>query len=492
MAEEKPKVLIVDDEMIIREGCDRALSKDGYQVLKAENGREGLDLLIGENADIMLLDLKMPVMDGMTVLKEVAERELKVLIIIITGHGTIETAVQSMKSGAYDFITKPFMPDQLRFTVSRAWEKIRLEREAAYLREERVRSLRDIATEKSRISTIIQAMTDGVIIADSNCEIILNNAPAARLLGLRSKVLLGEKLLDATGNDMLADMVQQVLELSDSAVTSITKEMELREEIYVRASAGLVKDEEGTPMGTVTVLQDIGYLKQIEKMKSNFVAMVAHELRAPLAAVLQNMDLLLSQSLGPVNEAQQNALERVSVRSTGLLRLVNSLLDLSKIEAGTLVLNKEQLDMRPIIDRVADMMRVRAVEKGCEIVVELPEHLPLILADPLHMEGVVTNLISNAVRYNREGGIVRVCAGRGDDSLVIQVSDTGIGMSKEDLPKIFDRFYRIRSDKTRKIGGTGLGLHIVKGIVDAHLGSIKVESEPDRGTTFRIRIPSII
>ncbi len=487
----KAKILIVDDEMIIRQGCARALSKSAYEVFTAENGRQALDILLEEGIDITLLDLKMPVMDGMALLEEIDEKKIKTLVLIITGHGTIETAVQSMKRGAYDFITKPFTPDQLRLLVNRAWEKVSLEREAAFLRQERDRSLRDIATEKSRITNIIFAMADGVIITDSEGNVVLNNASAARLVGLPPEILQGRNLKEAIRNPEMADMASQMIGAGGGDVKSVTREIEIGDNAYVRASMGLVTTDEGSPMGTVTVLQDIGHLKQLEKMKSDFVAMVAHELRAPLAAVLQNVDILSSGTLGPILPAQKQALERVSIRSSGLLNLINNLLDLSKIESGNLALNKEELDMKPVIQRVAELMRAKADECSLTLVLELPERLPTILGDPLHMEGVVTNLISNAIRYNKENGNIKVSAGPKGDYLEITVSDTGIGIPKEEIPKIFDRFYRVRSDGTRRIGGTGLGLPIVKGIVEAHLGTIEVESDCDRGTTFRIMLPSI-
>jgi len=491
MTDPELTVVVVDDEKLIREGCARVLSKADYRVYTAENGREGLDLIIRRHADIALLDLKMPVMDGMAVLDEIRERQLDTVVIVITGHGTIETAVQSMKRGAYDFITKPFAPDQVRMVVRRAWEMKCLEREAAFLREERAKSLRDIATEKSRISNIIQAMADGVIITDQNAEIVLNNAAASRLLGLSPTVLRGRSITEVVCNAAMTRAISQILNAGARNVSTITQELEVSDDALVRATSGVVRDEEGTPMGTVTVLQDIGHVKRLERMKSDFVSMVVHELRSPLAAMRQHVDLLRSQVMGPLNPTQRGTLDRVAERSTGLLRMINNLLDLSKIEAGKLVLNKERLDMKPVITAVVELIRPQAEEQNIRVELELPDSLPPVLGDPMYLEGVVMNLVSNAVRYNRNGGSVHVQAGSKGDMFLLEVSDTGIGIAKEDLPRIFDRFYRVHSRETRKVVGTGLGLPIVKGVVDAHLGSIEVESVPERGTIFRVFIPAV-
>jgi signal transduction histidine kinase len=242
-------------------------------------------------------------------------------------------------------------------------------------------------------------------------------------------------------------------------------------------------------MGAVTVLQDISYLKEIDKMKSEFVAMVTHELRAPIAAVEQQLTVILNKMAGDVTEKQEQLLSRAKERTRGLLDLIKDLLDLSKIEAGKMVQYKEPLLLQEVIQRVVDLMRAEAENKKIDLQFSAPSNISLIHADRSSMEGIFTNLISNAIKYTPEGGKVWITLSEEGGFVKAAVSDTGIGIKKEDLSRIFDKFYRVKTTETRQIIGTGLGLSIVKNIVDAHLGSISVESEEGRGTTFTVFFP---
>jgi signal transduction histidine kinase len=242
-------------------------------------------------------------------------------------------------------------------------------------------------------------------------------------------------------------------------------------------------------MGSVTVLQDISHLKELDKMKSEFIAMVAHELRAPIAAVEQQLTVILSRMAGDVSEKQEKLLARAKERTRGLLGLIKDLLDVSKIEAGRMVQYKEPLTLHEIIQKVVDLMRVEAENKKIDLQFPAPSQNPLIHADRTSMEGVFTNLISNAIKYTPEGGKIWVTLAEEGGFAKASVSDTGIGIKKDDLSRIFDKFYRVRTVETRQIVGTGLGLSIVKSIVDAHLGSISVESEEGGGTTFTVLLP---
>ena len=176
-------ILVVDDEKIIREGAERILIKEGWNTTIAESGERGLALIKNDTFQVLLLDLMMPGISGMEVLQAALQMQPDLLVIVITGYATIENAVSAMKSGAYDFIPKPFTPDQLRIVVRRALDKIRLEREAALLRSERERSLQDIANEKSKTLTIINHMADGVLVTDQNGSIVLNNPAVTRMVG---------------------------------------------------------------------------------------------------------------------------------------------------------------------------------------------------------------------------------------------------------------------------------------------------------------------
>jgi len=486
-------ILVIDDEQIMREGCSRILSKDGWAVMSAENGKQGLEAIQTdpEKIDLILLDLMMPGMSGMEVLEQVRNIDPSLIVIVITGYATVESAVEAMKKGAYDFIPKPFTPDQLRIVVRRALERKSLQKEAEFLRRERQRSLRDIATEKSKIKTIINCMGDGVLVCDRDSCVVLSNPAASRLLKVSESSLLGNLLPQCNLHPELSKIIQESLSTTDKSYTSVSQELSLGEsgEIFLRAHTAPVRNDLGETLGSVTVLQDISHLKELDKMKSEFIAMVAHELRAPLAAVEQQLTVILNKMAGEVTAKQEQLLSRAKERTKGLLTLIKDLLDISKIEAGMMVQYKEPLSLQEVAQKVVDLMRTEAEAKKLELQFSSPSKLPLIGADRNSMEGIFTNLISNAIKYTPETGKIWVTLSEEGGFVKATVSDTGIGIKKEDLPRIFDRFYRVKTAETRQIVGTGLGLSIVKSIVDAHLGSISVESEEGGGTTFTVLLP---
>ena len=186
--DDKIRVLVTDDERPIREGCHRVLTGKGYDVLLAENGQVALEVLEREPVDILLLDLKMPVLGGEEVLEIVRTRHPQLPVIIITGHGTVDTAVQCMKKGAYDFITKPFQLDPFLIVVQRAADKRRLEEKARLFEEERAKNLYDLALEKSRVTTIIHCMGNGVMVTNRKLEVVLHNPALMRLLEISGKM----------------------------------------------------------------------------------------------------------------------------------------------------------------------------------------------------------------------------------------------------------------------------------------------------------------
>jgi two-component system phosphate regulon sensor histidine kinase PhoR len=486
-------ILVIDDEQIMREGCTRILSKDGWAVICSENGKQGLGEIQTrlDNIDVILLDLMMPGMSGMEVLDQIRVINPNLLVIVITGYATVESAVEAMKKGAYDFIPKPFTPDQLRIVVRRALEKRTLQKEAEFLRREREKSLRDIATEKSKIKTIINCMGDGVLVCDQDGCIVLTNPAASRMLKIAETSLLGNLLSQCNLHSELSKTIEESLTTKDLGYTSVSQELSLGEsaESFLRAHTAPVRNDLGETMGSVTVLQDISHLKELDKMKSEFIAMVAHELRAPIAAVEQQITVILNKMAGEVTQKQEHLLSRAKERTKGLLTLIKDLLDLSKIEAGKMVQYKEPINLQEVIQRVVDLMGAEAENKKIDLQFSPPSQISLIHADRNSMEGIFTNLISNGIKYTPEGGKVWITLGEEGDFVKASVSDTGIGIKKEDLPRIFDKFYRVKTTETRQIVGTGLGLSIVKSIVDAHLGTISVESEEGGGTTFTVLFP---
>ena len=287
---ENPTIIVIDDEAIMRDGSSRILTKDKMAVVTAEDGEAGLELVkeTPDKFDIMLLDLMMPGMSGMEVLEQVKGIAPSILVIVVTGYATVDTAVEAMKKGAYDFIPKPFTPDQLRIVVHRALEKRALEEEAKHLREEARKSLRDVAKEKSKTHTIINSMSDGVLVVDKEGMMALLNPAVTRFLSIPAEEALG-KAIDEAHFEELSSTVKEVLAKGEN-LSGVSQEIHLQKEgrdVFLRCHAVPVTDEDKSLLGCVAVLQDITQLKELERMKADFVAMVTHELRAPVAAIEQ-------------------------------------------------------------------------------------------------------------------------------------------------------------------------------------------------------------
>ena len=485
--DETIRVLVADDERPIREGCQRVLTGKGYEVLLAENGQLALEVLEKQGVDILLLDLKMPVLGGEEVLEIVRTRYPQVPVIIITGHGTVDTAVECMKKGAYDFITKPFQLDPFLIVVQRAADKRRLEEKARLFEEERGKNLYDLAIEKSRVTTIIHCMGNGVMVTNRNMEIVLHNPALMRLLEIRGEMEPPFPAREILKEESLLKTLERIASGEVSEKEATVQEIVSGKKVLRAVSAPLMGPE-ARLVGTVTVLEDITDFKQLDRMKSDFLNMVAHELRSPLVAVRQLNSVLLDGLAGPLEEKPRDFVSRGTKKIDTLLDLIKDLLDVAKIEAGKFVQHRTPTDVVHLLRDLIALMEPRAKSQGVELSCSF-EDLKPIHADPKSMEEIFNNLISNALNYSPDGGTVRVTARGLGEYIEVRVEDTGVGIPPEELSKIFDKFYRVKHPKTRKVAGTGLGLAIVKGAIEAHHGTIDVESVPDRGTAFRVLLP---
>lgn len=483
------KILVVDDEKSIRDGCHRVLTGKGYDVSTAENGQQALDILTKEAVDIILLDLKMPVMNGEEVLKKSHDQYPDIPVIIITGHGTVDTAVECMKKGAYDFITKPFQIDQFLLTIKRAAEKKNLEQKAKQFQEENIRNLYDLNLEKSRLKTIINCLANGVMVINRNQEVVLHNPALMRLMEISENIENPIPLTTIIDNEDFITTLKQIQSNEAPENEFISQEINTGKNI-LRAISAPALGPDNSIVGSVTVLEDITAFKHLDEMKSDFVNMVAHELRSPLVSIRQQNSVLVEGLAGPLQEKQQDFLEKGMKKIDSLLELINDLLDIAKIEAGKAIQHQVPINIGQVISDTVSLMESRAEEQGITLSYSCQDLKP-IMADPKNIEEIFNNLITNAINYSPDGGNVTVSAQGFGEYLEIKVSDTGVGISPEELPKIFDKFYRVKSPKTRQVMGTGLGLAIVKGIIEAHRGTIDVESVPDKGTTFRILLPVI-
>jgi signal transduction histidine kinase len=394
-----------------------------------------------------------------------------------------------MKKGAYDFITKPFQRDPFLLVVRRAVEKRKLEQRARAFERENIRNLYDLGLEKSRLKTIIQCMANGVMVTNRNLEDVLHNPAFLRLMGITGKVHNPVPVTDIISDKALVDSLRRIQRGEVSEQESLSQEIQVGKH-SLRAISAPVPGPDDSAVGTVTVLEDVTPFRQLDQMKSDFINMVAHELRSPLVSIRQIDSVLLEGLGGPLEDKQKELLNRSLVKIDALLDLINDLLEMARLEAGEHVQHRVPTQVDPIIENTVALMAPRAKEQGVTLSFA-SDGPPPVSADPKQLEELFTNLISNAVNYSPDGGRVTITAGEAGEFVRVTVADRGVGIPADELPKIFDRFYRVKHPKTRRVMGTGLGLSIVKGIVETHGGTVDVESEPGKGTTFQVLLPAL-
>jgi len=488
------KVLVVDDEQDIRDGCERIISRMGCEVHKASHGDQGLEMLSQTPYAIILLDMKMPGMDGLEVLRHVMERNDQIIVIVITGYATVETAIKAMKLGAYDFIPKPFETDQLRIVVGRALEKQRLKSEREKLEKESQRNLIDLTTEKSRVKTIVESLPHGVLVTNIDGRVVLMNHAFRRHLGLDEQQGLGDLIKECVYDEGFCRFVHEISQGKhiESDGTQ-TYEFSLSEDKYLQVRGRPVLGEDGECLGAVVVTADITAIKVLDRLKTEFVAKVSHELRSPLSTIHEQLAMVI-RGLADQMDADQDLhmLSRAKEKTSGLISLIGDLLDLSRIESGTICQEPRPMQLEDLLESIVDFLKIKADSKQQTIQFEHPQQsLPKITADPLSLESIFGNLITNAIHYTPEKGDIRVKATLENNFIRVDVIDTGFGIAQQHLDKIFERFYRVKDEKTRYITGTGLGLPIVKGLVDSLKGTISVESQPGKGSTFTVLLPTV-
>lgn len=476
----KPSVLIVDDEDRIRHVCSKMLEQEGYDVAQAEHAEAGLTMVAQRHFDIILLDLLMPGMSGLEALGLIRKSHPDTVVIVITGYATLDHAVDAMKNGAFDFISKPFSPQDLRLVVTKAFEYIR--------------TLQDIANEKSRMRTMINHLAGGVMATDIRKQVALANHAFIKLIDYRGSNPIGEPVEKLVADQRILAMIDDALAMPTDQFAEITEDISITpsgqsEERIIGVRCVPFRDRLDRNLGTITVLHDITAIKKMDQMKSDFVSMVSHEIRGPLNSVLMQQKVILDELAGDITEKQREILTRASEKIKSLIDLSSELLDLSKMESGLINMEKEKLRLESIVADQISFYQSSAQEKSITLSLSSIPELPKVLANRMNMDEVLSNLIGNAIKYTPENGSVTVSAGVEGAFIKVSVTDTGLGIAPEDLEQIFTRFYRVKNEKTRYIIGTGLGLPIVKGIIEAHNGRIEVLSQEGRGSTFSVYLP---
>ena len=355
--------------------------------------------------------------------------------------------------------------------------------------------------EKSReLEAVLRGIGDGVVVVDPDLSLLMMNPVAARILRVHRPPQEGVRLPEIVSNDQLLALVHDTLANVDAPVIQEIAMPETddgsvptdaaRVPIY-QALASAVSGADAHVRGVVVVLRDITSQKEIEQIKSDFLSVVSHELRTPLHSIKGFVDIILMGKTGEINDLQRDFLTTVKESTTNLQRLIDDLLEFSRMEAGRIKLRPEMISLYAVAEKVVERLNPLAQEGDLLLVNEIPENLAHVEADAMRIEQVLTNLVSNACKFTREGS-VRIVAEDAGDQIQVSVHDTGIGIPETEQPNIFQRFYQVDGSTTRSYRGAGLGLTICKFIVEYHRGRIWVESVEGEGSIFYFCLPKTL
>jgi two-component system, OmpR family, phosphate regulon sensor histidine kinase PhoR len=332
-----------------------------------------------------------------------------------------------------------------------------------------------ISQERNKLDTILTNIQDGVIVIDQDQRLVFANKIVQDAFDWSDEAITGRPYRELLTQPELLQLVSAV-----GSEQLNRAEVAIEDGRVFSALLSPIPD-----VGMVITLHDITNLKKLDRIKSDFVSTVSHDLRSPLTAILGYIELI--DRVGPVTDLQHDFIRRVQISVHNITSLVDDLLNLGRIEAG-FDAHKEAVQFDQLIHYAVENIRKQFENKNQKLVMEIPQNLPAVIANPVQMRQVMDNLLDNAVKYTLPGGKITVRVVVAQKQVIIQVADTGIGIPSVDLPYIFDKFYRA-SNSSAEVGGTGLGLAIVKSIVDSHSGRIWVESTVGQGTTFTIVLP---
>ena len=548
-----PRVLIVDDEPSVVDVFQEFLVSQGYDLYVAVNGEEAQRLIPQLKPDIILTDINLPGLSGLEVMRFAKRLDPEVAVIVVTGYASASSAIDALRQGAYDYITKPFDLDEVHQIVERGiatrrlkainqqlLEELRQKNQILERHEQELRERVSLATQQMRTLYDVGKEISANLELEPRLNLIC--ARAAGLSGARAAVLfLKQSELEefcataAYGVDLVSPQEgAPLLEPGGPVGASLHEQRAVRHacdpgapELEVPGIAGATFRSlmavpmiaEGQGIGVLVVLdkaegfsdddesflalfasqaaiavrnsQLFEHTKSLDRLKSEFVAVVSHEIRTPLTSVKGALELLSDDRYFQNGEQQIKLLTIAHANAERLLVLINDILDFSKLESASLPMSIERLQLGPVVEQAAHSLRTVLEQHRVHLDIVIAPDLPELMLDASRIAQVLTNLLSNAVKFSPAGGRIELSAESWEGAVRIGVRDYGEGIGPHDLPKLFRKFSQIDSSATRKAGGTGLGLVICKGIVEQHGGKIWVESTAGEGSTFYFTLPLV-
>lgn len=450
-----PKILLVDDAAATRDFiANNVLAPEGYEVITAASGTEGLQRVRDHHPDLIISDYLMPDITGLDFLQSLKQEGFNTPFILITAEGSEMIAVRALRLGVRDYLMKPFDIDELLNSIQNLLkDSLRL-------------TLHDIFDQVNSI----------ILITDDKNRLLFYNQAACLHLNIPPQTQVGTPIKEVIKVPDFAAVFEQNPPENTRWEVALENGRIFNAELAIR---------EG--IGRIVVMQDITHLKELDRLKSEFVTTVSRDLRSPLTTILGYLDLMGKG--GSLNMQQQTYMQHIIFSVKSITALLSDLLDLSKIEAGYDI-NLEPTSMEMIVRYALEAQRTELENKKQAIKTDLGVNLPQIRGNPIRLKQMAINLLQNAIKYTPEGGEIEVRLYADQQVVVFEVQDNGMGISVEDQPHIWDKFYRADA-AVERYSGTGLGLSIVKSIVDTHKGRVWVKSAPGEGSCFTVMLESI-
>jgi two-component system sensor histidine kinase/response regulator len=498
MARTEPiHILYVEDDPGLARLVQKKLQRAGYMVDIASDGEQGVAKFDANSYDLMFVDQNLPIYDGLEVIRILGSKGILPPTIMITGSGDEKVAVEAMKRGAGDYIVKDVAAGYIELLPS-AIEKMLRQHRAI---EEKQQAEEALRKSEKRFRKLFEQSNDAIFIHQSG-RIIDVNQRSCEMLGYSKEQLLTMDIADLYPQEGFTESSKKISNAQGlNSIESILFETLFKKAdgtvVAVEISSGIIDREKKIIQG---IARDITERKRTEaelqkakeeaetanRTKTEFLASMSHEIRTPMNAIIGMADLLLETPLTP---DQQQYVQVFQSAGENLLTIINDIIDISKVEAGHVQLETIDFDLTDIIEKICDVMAVRAHEKGLELVYSAMPDVPIALVgDPTRLRQILVNLIGNAIKFTEKGEVFLQVKSHGIKNgrveLVFSVTDTGIGIAPEQIDTIFDSFTQADSSITRKYGGTGLGLAISKQLVELMGGHMMVESKPGQGSTF--------
>ena len=500
MQKDKYKILLIEDDKLDQMAFKRMVEKEAlpYDYTIADSVTQARKILLGDSFDLVIVDYLLGDGTAFDIFDSITDTPA----IFATGAGTEELAIKAMKSHAYDYLIKDaernylkVLPTIIKNAIKHKQAELQLRKYHENLEALVAQRTEQLAAEKELLAFTLSSMGDGVVAVDADKKITLFNTVAEELTGWKFHEVHAKNV-----DEIIRIINEQTKQHIDSPIDKAFKSGQIETgtdqdiiiskdntERSIAATAAPIRKNDGTMLGVVMMVRDVSLQREIDRMKNNSVSSVSHELRTPLTSIKAYTATILRDPDMP-KKIRTEFLKIIDEESNRLAKLIENLLEVSKIESAEPDINHQNIDIDALINKVLSALLPLAENNNIRLKYEQADGLTALPCDKDKIESVVTNLINNAIKFTPEYGQVIISVSQKEYELVISVSDTGVGIPKEALPRIFDRFYRVYRPG-EQIQGTGLGLAIVKRIVSIHNGRIEVESKVNQGSTFTVFLP---